>query len=423
MRRARHRVPGHVVTEHEFQVPLDHGRSDGERITVFARELVAPGKEDGDLPWLVFLQGGPGGEAPRATAAAPLWIRRALREFRVLLLDQRGTGLSTPVNHETLVRRGDAEAQADYLTHFRADSIVRDAELIRRELAGDEPWSVLGQSFGGFCTLTYLSFHPDGIREAIVTGGLPPLTRSPDDVYRATYRRVLERNRRYYERYPEDRDLVGRIVADLEAGEVELPGGGRLTARRFRQLGIGLGASDGAERLHYLLERAFAEGPGLGYGFLRAVEAAQTFELAPIYAILHEPLYCQGEASRWSAHRVAAEFSELDDPSVFTGEMVYPWMLEDYRDLRPLREAAELLAGYDAWPPLYDVDVLGRNEVPCAAAIYADDMYVEREFSEETAATVRGLRPWLTSEYEHDALRKHGEAVLDRLLRMARGEL
>jgi alpha/beta hydrolase fold len=58
------------------------------------------------------------------------------------------------------------------LTHFRADSIVLDAELIRRELAGDRPWSVLGQSFGGFCTVTYLSFAPHGIREAFITGGL-----------------------------------------------------------------------------------------------------------------------------------------------------------------------------------------------------------------------------------------------------------
>ena len=39
--------------------------------------------------------------------------------------------------------------QADYLTHFRADSIVRDAEAIRLNL-GVEKWSILGQSFGGF---------------------------------------------------------------------------------------------------------------------------------------------------------------------------------------------------------------------------------------------------------------------------------
>ena len=48
----------------------------------------------------------------------------------------------------------------------RADSIVRDAEALRQELLpGDgaaSRWAVLGQSFGGFCSLTYLSFAPEG---------------------------------------------------------------------------------------------------------------------------------------------------------------------------------------------------------------------------------------------------------------------
>jgi hypothetical protein len=46
----------------------------------------------------------------------------------VLLLDQRGTGRSTPVNRQTLWRLGDPRAQAEYLGHHRADAIVRDNE-------------------------------------------------------------------------------------------------------------------------------------------------------------------------------------------------------------------------------------------------------------------------------------------------------
>ena len=61
---------------------------------------------------------------------------------------------------------------------------------------------MLGQSFGGFCVCTYLSIAPEGLREAYITGGLPPLARRRDDVYAATYERVRERNRRYYARYP-----------------------------------------------------------------------------------------------------------------------------------------------------------------------------------------------------------------------------
>lgn len=430
MRTLTHRLPGLVLTDHEFTVPLDHARPDGPTISVFAREAVAPQLERVDLPWLAFFQGGPGYQAPRPDSRSG-WLKRALQEYRVLLLDGRGTGRSTPVTFQTLARLGSPQAQAEYLTHFRADSIVQDAELIRRELLGaDGRWAVLGQSFGGFCVTHYLSAAPAGLREAIITGGLPPLDRPVDDVYQATYRRVLEKNRRYFERYPEDQPLAQEIVAYLLANDVRLPGGGRLSPRRFQQLGGAFGASDGFERVHYLLEGAFVEGPGgreLSYGFRRGFEEWFSFETNPIYALLHEAEYCQGAASRWSAERVRADFPEFDAapgrPVLFTGEMIYPWMFEEYEYLRPLREAAEILAAHEEWPPLYDLEVLRANAVPCAAAIYYDDMYVERAYSEEAAATIRGLRAWVTNEYEHNALRADGERLLDRLLGMLRGEV
>src|SRR3954453_12470016 len=91
-------IPGLGVTDHEFAIPLDHSRTDGETITVFAREVAAT---DGrDRPFLVFFQGGPGSESPRPTTpSAPSWLPRALKDYRVLLLDQRGTGRSTPVGN------------------------------------------------------------------------------------------------------------------------------------------------------------------------------------------------------------------------------------------------------------------------------------------------------------------------------------
>lgn len=43
----------------------------------------------------------------------------------------------------------------------RADNIVRDSEVIRSVLLGPEShWSILGQSFGGFCCMRYLSAAP-----------------------------------------------------------------------------------------------------------------------------------------------------------------------------------------------------------------------------------------------------------------------
>ena len=97
-------------------------------------------------------------------------------------------------------------------------------------------------------------------------------------------------------------------------------------------------------------------------------------------------------------------------------------MFEEYGALAPLRDAAELLAEHD-WPRLYDEARLAANDVPVAAAIYAEDMYVEREFSEQTAAQIRGLRPWLTNEFHHDGLRMEADRVLGRLIDLMRGRV
>jgi len=411
MRVATHRAPNFVFTEHEFELALDHAEPGGATITVFAREVVTTARERDDLPWLVFFQGGPGSEAPRLLKLIDeTWWDRALKDYRLLLLDQRGTGRSTPVGS---LPDMSPQEQAGYLKHFRADSIVRDAEAIRQEL-GVEKWSVLGQSFGGFCVVSYLSFAPEGLAEAFVTGGLPPLDLHPDDVYRRTYERVRAKNEAYYERYPEDRDRVRRIAERLEAEDVRLPTGDRLTVRRFRQLGSMLGMSYGAEQLHYILELPFGSP-----AFLHDAQDSMSFERNPIYAVIHEACYAPGVATNWSAERVFPD--ELrDDPTFLTGEHIYPWMFEDYGALRPLREAAEILAEHE-WPDLYDPARLADNEVPAAAAIYAEDMYVERELSEQTAARIRGLRPWITNEYQHDGLRANGERVLGRLFDLVQG--
>jgi hypothetical protein len=150
----------------------------------------------------------------------------------------------------------------------------------------------------------------------------------------------------------------------------------------------------------------------------------------PPYLVLHEACYAQGAATRWAAHRVLAEFPEFDPagavdgdaPLLFTGEMVYPWMADLDPAVAPLREAAHLLAERDGWPPLYDKARLAANEVPAAAAVYFGDMYVPAPLSLPTAAAIRGLRPWVTNEWEHDGLRVSSGNVLSRLIAMNRGE-
>ncbi|MGW2252744.1 alpha/beta fold hydrolase [Kitasatospora sp. NPDC001660] len=432
------RLPGIVTTDHVFQLPLDHATPQGEQIAVYAREVVAAGRERDDLPWLLFLQGGPGGKAARPLGR-DAWLDRALDDYRVLLLDQRGTGRSTPATRQTLARRGGAREQADYLAHFRADSIVRDAELIRHRLLGaDRRWSVLGQSFGGFCTLTYLSIAPEGLTEAFITGGLAGLRSSADDVYRAAYPRVVRKNEGHYARFPQDVEAVRRIAAHLAAAPATLPDGALLTVEAFQSLGMMLGGGSGSGALHYLLEEAWVEGPTgpeLSDTFLYGVQARISFAEGPLYAVLHESIYGQrsvdGGGTVWSAERIRKEFPafdaraalDSDAPVLFTGEMIYPWMFDTDPALRPLKEAADLLATRNDWPDLYDPQRLAANEVRVVAAVYHDDMYVDTADSLETARAVRGLRTWITNEWEHDGLRVSGGKVLDRLIKMARGEV
>jgi pimeloyl-ACP methyl ester carboxylesterase len=408
-------LPGLVLTEHELAVPLDHAHPDGARLTVFAREVADP---DGrDRPLLVFLQGGPGNEAPRPSGfpVSPGWLARALVDYRVLMLDQRGTGRSSPVGASEALGTT-AREQADRLALFRADSIVADAELFRTHLGADR-WSVLGQSFGGFCALHYLSVAPHALSEVLFTGGLPPVGRHVDDVYALTYATMLERARRYYRIYPGDRDRVRALHERADAGRLLLPDGEPVTSWRLRGIGSSLGMSDGADQLHYLLELD-PDSPGFRHDLADALPFRAR---NPLYSVVHEASYADGGATRWSAQRVLPE-EYAADVTLFTGEHVFPSTFADTAALAPLSEAADLLAEQE-WPALYDAEVLGSVDVPCAAAVYTEDAYVPRELSEETARLIPTMHAWVTNEYQHNGLRADGGRILDRLIGLARGRV
>lgn len=418
---------GMVARKHTFTLPLDYQQPNGETIEVFARELVSPDNQHKELPFIVFFQGGPGFGAVRPAANGG-WIKRALQEFRVLLLDQRGTGLSTPVSSASLTHLS-ATQQSEHLSHFRADNIIRDAEMIRKQLVGEEKWSILGQSFGGFCVLKYLNDAPEGLKEAYITGGVPSLTRSAGEVYQATYQRVITKNNDFFKRFSDAQELVKALAQHISEHDVKLATGERLTVEMLQLLGINIGMEQGPESVYYLLEQALittANGTIVNPLFLAHFCQMLDYNSNPIFALLHESIYCQNNASNWSAHRVRAQYPQFnysaDKPFLFTGEMVYPWMFDQFSNLTPLKEAAIALAQKDDWPALYQEAVLAENRVPVAAAIYSEDMFVEMRYSLETAAKVGNLKYWLTSEYEHNGIRMDGEHILDRLITINRGE-
>jgi proline iminopeptidase len=103
---------------------------------------------------VVFLHGGPGG----GTSA---WNRRFFdpERYRIVLLDQRGCGRSTP----------HASAPDADLRHNTTWHLVADIELLRRNL-GIDRWQVFGGSWGSALALAYAETHPDAVTELVLRG-------------------------------------------------------------------------------------------------------------------------------------------------------------------------------------------------------------------------------------------------------------
>ena len=461
---------GILARDHTFLFPLDWKFPDSsEKIHIFVRELrrvenwtypLEIMEKDpicSETPAVLYLQGGPGFPSPRPSSPPGGWMDSALKKgYRVFLLDQRGTGNSTsmtPQRLDCLFERGGIELQLHYLTNMRADAIAADVEAIRVALCGTNKLSLLGQSYGGFCMLSFMSFYKNSVGKCLFTCGLAPILQPVSEVYRATYRRMLTRNRRFYKKYPMDIARVKAIVSYLssqESSHVKLPNGGHLTVRRFLQLGILLGSATGMETLHWILESAFfnsgefssSDPVILSEEFLYSIQDHQAgFESNPIYWFLHESIYMNGGRSRseWTAESVMKEneFVEKFDPFLclnddskqinFTGEMVYSWMSDDYARLRPYKELGNMLASTEWDRPLYDFKVLENlsTVIPCAALVSYDDVYVERAFSEGTANLLGGedaCKLWITNEFQHSGLRDQPSVVFDKLHSMTTGE-
>ncbi|XCB29179.1 alpha/beta fold hydrolase [Arcanobacterium hippocoleae] len=482
----RRQFSGYTAIEHRFQAPLDFngqylrafGLSADERaqlpgeITVFAREYIADGGEH--LPRLVYFQGGPGSAGTRP---APMggWMKQILAHYRIVMLDERGTGLSHAMDSLRIAGVSSTKAQAAYLACFRADYIVADAELLRRLLQGTQKWTALGQSFGGFCITSYLSLAPSGLEQAFITAGLPSTFRHADDVYQRTWASLEARTAEFFRQFPADAETCWEIAAHLAEHEEILPTGERLTPRRFRMLGIILGSSSGFEKMHYLLENPFivsgtansgnaadsgsftntADSAGssetpkrqLSSRFLHAVGAELSFGRAPLYWILHETIYAQKQvccesglgfdgnsATAWSADRVRASLPQFRVPNItdgargerelqkwaqengfgfrFSCEHVFPWQGEEDPALRGLAAAAELLADFADFPALHNPEVLAENSVPVKAWIYKPDMYVPFDLSMETAKQIKGLTPFISETFHHDALHTHTDEIV-----------
>ena len=56
---------GMKIKGYSFIVPIDYTNLNSKKINIFAREISKNQMSSKDLPYLLFLQGGPGYESPR----------------------------------------------------------------------------------------------------------------------------------------------------------------------------------------------------------------------------------------------------------------------------------------------------------------------------------------------------------------------
>lgn len=173
-------------------LPVDVRSPDASGTVELMVALVDNGDPLGIGP-VVYFQGGPG---VGATANAPRFVGA---QHNVLLVDQRGSGFSSPnldcpevdglwqaqrTDNES-ERRSDEQIYGAYeecsdrlvaegisLNDFNTTAAATDFELIRR-LLGYESWSLWGISYGTRTALTVMRDHPDGVRAAVLDSVVP----------------------------------------------------------------------------------------------------------------------------------------------------------------------------------------------------------------------------------------------------------
>ncbi len=414
-------MPNYIETEILQYVPLNYQYPEVQTIALFARDICISGNEDAEI--LMFFNGGPGFSCIRDWRNTD-WVIEALKTYRVVLMDQRGTGRSQIIDLATINAHSSSKLLSDYLTHFRADNIVRDAEFLRQKVFKREKITVLGQSFGGFVVLTYLSIAPHSLNHALITAGIAPLTcTSVNEIYDALVENLSLRNERFYQKFPKDRNIVQAIVAALRLNTITI-GDEILTLDRFLSLGWYLGQEDGFSTVHNLLDEAFCDRnmTTLSWRFIKNVLQATSFwEINPLYSVLHEACYCNGFGSHWAADYTMQKidvFSPQQKIPYFSGEVVKRQMFQDYIGLKKFSEAVDFLAKKEDWPMLYNIDILKNNSVPIGVLLMTDDFYVNYNLAQKALKKINNIRLWSHDAWQHDALRKHGTEVIQKLLQL-----
>ena len=171
-------------------MPEDRAKPDGRKLAIFVAVLKANTLSPQPDP-LLIVAGGPG---QAASALAPFASRliEVRRTRDVVLVDQRGTGRSAPLDCAAFKPDDDAKDALDVdplpkaracveelrgrgidLAQYTTAAWIADLEAVREAL-GVPRWNLWGGSYGSRVALEYVRRHPQRVRTAILDGVAPP---------------------------------------------------------------------------------------------------------------------------------------------------------------------------------------------------------------------------------------------------------
>ncbi|HEV8462861.1 MAG TPA: alpha/beta fold hydrolase [Gaiellaceae bacterium] len=181
---AAHPCPGQPgYTCSTLRVPLDHT---GRRPGTLALQVATANNANAPRGDLLLLAGGPGQAGVPLLDRVPRILGAELRDYRVVVFDQRGTGagalncaaMQAAMGSSDLFPPPAAAVRActaklgDRRQFFGSDDVVADMESLRAAL-GVKTWVVDGISYGTYVAERYALAHPTHVSKIVLDSVVP----------------------------------------------------------------------------------------------------------------------------------------------------------------------------------------------------------------------------------------------------------
>jgi pimeloyl-ACP methyl ester carboxylesterase len=211
-------LPDQVIYDW-IEVPENPQLKNAKKIKVFYEHRFPKKKNKNKRP-ICFFYGGPGLD-PRSAIHSLIPMTK---KNGILIIHQRGTGLSSPLPK--------IKQDRDILRyrHYLSRAIVEDAEIIRNKLFKNQAWVVTGQSFGSLIIQRYITLYPASIYSAHAHGFAA--TSLPTPFAEARILKHKEVLSQYLKKYPKDKKRLELIAQHCEthsfspkgAAEIQITG-------------------------------------------------------------------------------------------------------------------------------------------------------------------------------------------------------